>query len=286
MSIAKQKAEKDKKELAAIKKQKCAEAHLALVRLLVPPTTHQDLLRVMPEQELFALTHSQLAAQAARLMTNEDPQGKIACGGIAIDQFIIVLSAVTVRTQQRQIDKILHDKKGELDAIDAVNEFMDLTEERKNPDDDGGNDGNNDDTDSLPGSSDSGSDSEEDDVQFLTKSDVYRHTTTSSSSRPPAGLSTLGIETTVGKEVIRDFGKRKSNNTPMLAEFHGQVHHPVLTNIANPALKPSKSKKSRRSAAEDSQQMQFPSDLNPGEPASMDVPLAVASWHPSCMAVQ
>ena len=106
MSIAKQKKEKDKKELAAIKKQKCTEAHLALVRLLVPPTTHQDLLRVMPERELLALTHSQLAAQAALLMTNEDPHGMIACSGIAIDQFIIALSAVTAQAQQRLIAKL------------------------------------------------------------------------------------------------------------------------------------------------------------------------------------
>ena len=76
MSLAKQKRDKDrKKELAAIRKQKCADAHEALVQLLIPPTTHQDLARVMPERELRALSHSQLAAQAARLMTTEDPLG-------------------------------------------------------------------------------------------------------------------------------------------------------------------------------------------------------------------
>ena len=87
MSIAKQKAAHDKKGLAAAKKavlkQKCVEAQLALVRLLIPPTTHHDSLRVMSEQELLALTYPQLAAQAALLMTSADPQGMIACGGIA-----------------------------------------------------------------------------------------------------------------------------------------------------------------------------------------------------------
>ena len=48
MSISKQKA--------ALQKRKCADAHLNLVCLLVPPKT-------------------QLAAQAARLMTSEDPPG-------------------------------------------------------------------------------------------------------------------------------------------------------------------------------------------------------------------
>ena len=67
MSVAKQQRDRDrKKELAALKKQKCADAQEALVRLLVPPASHQDLSRVISEEELRALSHSQLAKQAAR----------------------------------------------------------------------------------------------------------------------------------------------------------------------------------------------------------------------------
>ena len=283
MSISKQKAALDKKELAAIQKSKCAEAHMALVRLLVPPTTHQAMLRVMPERELFALPHSQLAAQAARLMNSEDPHGKIACGGVAIHQCIIALSAVT----QRLIDKILRDKEGELAAIDAVNEFMDLAGQRQNPDDDGDDNDDNRDSGSVPDSSDdgddgSGSDSDDDDddgeIQFIDGPGVFRLTSnTSSSSRLPSAVSALGVETAVGKEVVRDLGKRKSKNTPMLGEFHGKVHHHVLANIANPALKPPIL---HSSATEEFQDMQLTSDLHSEAMASTDVPPSGASDAP------
>ena len=158
-------------------------------------------------------------------MTSEDPHGKVACGGVAIDQCIIALSAVTTRAQQRLMDKILRDKIGELEAIDAVNEYMDSAEQRHNPDDDGHDDDDDGDEDSDPGSSDdgdygSGSDSEDDDDI------IYIEPFNTSSSRLPAGVSTLGVETTFGKAVMRELGKRKSNNTPMLGEFYGMVHQP------------------------------------------------------------
>ena len=190
MSIAKQKADHDKKGLEATKrtvmKQKCVEAQLALVRLLVPPTTHQDLLRVMPEEELLALTYPQLAAQAALLMTSEDPQGMVACGGIAIEQVIIALGAVAPKEQGKQIAVILNNKHDELTAIDAVNAYMGRPDPYPNLRDDGGDDGNADDYGSLPGGYDddedgSGDESEEDDdVTFID---------TSSSSRLHGGSS-------------------------------------------------------------------------------------------------
>ena len=87
-----------------------------LVQLLVPPATHHDSLRVMPEQELLALTPSELAARAALLMTSEDPQGMIACSGIAIDQAILALGAVAPQPQARLIAAILRNKHDELQA--------------------------------------------------------------------------------------------------------------------------------------------------------------------------
>ena len=108
MSIAKQQRDKDrKKELAALKKQRCTDAQDALVRLLVPPASHQDLSRVMSEEQLRALSHSQLAAQAARLMTNEDPHGMVACNGIAVDQYIMALGSNTTPAQSKLIAEIL-----------------------------------------------------------------------------------------------------------------------------------------------------------------------------------
>ena len=124
MSIAKQQRDKDrKKELAALKKQRCADAQDALVRLLVPPASHQDLSRVMSEEQLRALSHSQLAAQAARLMTNEDPHGMVACNGIAVDQCIMALGSNTTPAQSKLIAEILGNKGDELQAIDAVNAY-------------------------------------------------------------------------------------------------------------------------------------------------------------------
>ena len=270
MSIAKQKADKDKKELtankAAVKKQKCVEAH---VRLLVPPTTHQDLLRVIPEQELLALTHSQLAAQAALLMTSEDPQGMIACGGIAIDQFNIALGAVAPQTQSRLIAKILGDKHDELTAIDAVNAFMGLTDQHQNPDADGGDDDNDEDRGSMPDSYDDGEDGSEGDSE---DDDDITFIVTSSSSQLPAALATVGLETVVGKEVIRDVGKRKSVKTLMFGAFEGQVSQPVLGNISNLAFMQPKSKKQRQSVTEEAQQMQFPSDQRSSTMATTDMP--------------
>ena len=258
MSIAKQKAAQDKKGLAAAKKavlkQKCMEAQLALVRLLVPSTTHPDSVRVMSEQELLALTYPQLAAHAALLMTSEDPQGMVACGGIAIDQVIIALGAVAPKEQGKQIAVILNNKHDELTAIDAVNAYMGRPEPHMDFGDDGGDDGtdgggagNADDYGSLPGGYDDDEDSsedeseEEDDVTFID---------TSSSSRLPAALATVGLESAVGTEVVRDVHKRKSVRPLMFGEFEGQVSQPVLGNIANPVFKQSKSKKQRQSATE------------------------------------
>ena len=73
---------------------------------------------------------------------------------------------------------------------------------------------------------------------------------TSSSSLLPAALSTVGVETTVGTEVIRDFGKRKSVNTSMFGKFHGRDSRPVLQNISNPVISQAKSKKPRHSGTE------------------------------------
>ena len=118
------------------------------------------------------------------------------------------------------------------------------------PGDDGGDDGNDEDPDSLLGSYDddddgSGDDSEVDeDITFIG---------TSSSSRLPAALSTVGVETAVGTEVVRDLGK-------MFGQFHGKVQQPVLGNISNPAFNQPKSKKQRKSVTEEAQHMQFPSD--------------------------
>ena len=134
MALAKQQRDKDrKKELAAIRKQKCADAHEALVQLLVTPTSHQDLSKVMPERELRALSHSQLAAQAARLMTAEDPHGMIACNGIAVDKCIMELGDNTTPAQSKLITEILGNKGDELTAIDAVIAYC----QRENPDDTG-----------------------------------------------------------------------------------------------------------------------------------------------------
>ena len=63
----------------------------------------------------------------------------------------------------------------------------------------------------------------------------------------------MGVETTVGKVVIRGLGKRKSVNTPMFGEFHGHDSQPVLRNISNPVINQAKSKKPRQSVAESSQ---------------------------------
>ena len=278
MSIAKQKADKDKKEAAAIKlairKQKCVEAHAALVQLLVPPTTHRGSLRVMQEQELQELTPSELVAQAALLMTSEDPQGMIACSGIAIDQAILALGAVAPQPQARLIAAILRNKNDELQAIDAVNAYMGRTDQ---PGDDGGDDGNDEDHDSLPCSYydyEDGSEDDSEDDEDITFID------TSSSSRLPAALSTVGVETAVGTEVVRDLGKRKSIATKMFGQFHGKVQQPVLGNISNPAFKQPKSKKQRKSVREESQQMQFPSDQHSGAKATTVVPPNGASQAP------
>ena len=282
MSLAKQKRDKErKKELAAIRKQKCVDAYEALVQLLIPPTTHQDLARTMPERELRALSHSQLAAQAARLMTTDDPLGMLACNGIAIDQCIMELGANTTPAQATKINDILVQKGDELNAIDAVNKYC-----QENPDDDGGYDGtddggydgydgNEDDQDSVPGSSnddDGGSDDDSDDEDEITFSNA------SSSSLLPAALSTVAVETRVGKQVIRSLGKRKSVNTKMFGKFHGQESQPVLRNISNPVVRNAKSKKPRQGVAESSQEMQFPSEQHFG---TEDVPSMNAAPKPS-----
>ena len=272
MSIAKQKAAHDKKEKAATKKavgkQKCVEAQLALVRLLVPPTTHQDLLRVMPEQELLALTYSQLAEHAARLMTSEDPRGMIACGGIAIDQVIIALGAVAPQAQGRLIASILNNKHDELTAIDAVNAYMGRPDPYPDLGDDGGDDGIADDYGSMPGGYDEDEDGSEDDSE---EDEDVIFIDTSSSSQLPAALATVGFETAVGTEVVRDVHKRKSVRTLMFGEFEGQVSQPVLGNISDLVFKQWKSKKPRQSVTEEAQQMQFPSDPHTGPMATTDV---------------
>ncbi len=279
MALAKQKRDKDrKKEIAAVKKQKCVDAHEALVQLLIPPTTHQDLTRVMPERELRALSHSQLAAQAALLMTTEDPLGMIACNGIAIDQCIIALGANTTQKQSELIQTILVNKGDELNAIDAVNKYCREhpgdDEEFEGTDDGGydGYDGNDDDQDSVPGgSNDAGGSNDDDDDSEDDSEDEDNITVpnTSSSSRLPAALSTVGIETRVGKAVIRTLGKRTSVNTARFGKFHGLESQPVLENISNPIISQSRSKKPRHGSAESSQGMQFPSDQRSG---TADVP--------------
>ena len=70
-----------------------------------------------------------------------------------------------------------------------------------------GYDGNKEDQDSVPSSSndeDGGSEGDSEDEDVITFSN------TSSSSMLPAALATVRVETTVGKEVIRGLGKRKS----------------------------------------------------------------------------
>ena len=57
---------------------------------------------------------------------------------------------------------------------------------------------------------------------------------TSLSSYRPAGKSTLGVETVVGREQTRALRKRKTQRTKMLGKFHGQSAAPVLTSISNP----------------------------------------------------
>ena len=127
-------------------------------------------------------------------------------------------------------------------------------------DGDGGDDGNDDDRDSMSGSYDDeeeGSEYTEDDedVQFIG---------ISSTSRLPAALATVGVETAVGTEVVRDLSKRKSINTKMFGKFHGKDQQPVLGNISNLAFKQPTSKKQRKSVTEEAQQMQFPSDQHSG----------------------
>ena len=287
MSLAKQKRDKDrKKELAAIRKQKCVDAHEALVQLLIPPTTHQDLAKTMPERELRALSHSQLAAQAARLMTTEDPLGMLACNGIAIDQCIMELGANTTQKQSELIQTILVNKGDELNAIDAVNKYClenPVDDEGYDGTDDGGYDGydgNDDDQNSVPGDSNDAGGSNNDDGDSENDSedeDIITVSNASSSSRLPAALSTVGVETRVGKAVVRTLGKRTSVNTAKFGKFHGLKSQPVLDNISNPVLSQSRSKKPRRGGAESSQGMQFPSDQHSG---TADVPSTSASTAP------
>jgi hypothetical protein len=171
-------------------------------------------------------------------------------------QVIIALGAVAPKEQGKQIAVILNNKHDELTAIDAVNAYMGRLDTHLDLGNDGGDDGNADDYGSLPGGYDdeedgSGDESEEDDdVTFID---------TSSSSRLPAALATVGFETVVGTEVVRDVHKRKSVRTTMFGEFEGQVSQPVLGNISNPVFKQSKSKKPRQSVTAEAQQVQFPS---------------------------
>ena len=79
-----------RKQLKLNKDKQVADAKLVLVNLLVPPPTHRDELRLMPEQELLLLQPIELAQQAMLLMTSGDPHGLVACGGTkAVDQCIV-----------------------------------------------------------------------------------------------------------------------------------------------------------------------------------------------------
>ena len=76
-----------KKQLNLNQKRQFEESRSALVRLLIPPATHRDEVRLMPEQQLAQLKPVELAKQASLLMTGNDPHGVAACGGaMAIDK--------------------------------------------------------------------------------------------------------------------------------------------------------------------------------------------------------
>ena len=77
-----------KQQLKLNRAQQFAEANSAMVRLLIPPTTHRDDLRLMPEHELVTLKPVELTKQALLLMTSGD-------GVMAVDQCIAVMAALT-----------------------------------------------------------------------------------------------------------------------------------------------------------------------------------------------
>ena len=218
-----------KKQLKLNKDKQFAEANSVLVHLLIPPTTHRDELRLMPEQELVKLKPVELVKQALLLMTSGDPHGLAACGGaMAVDQCIAAMAALTTRANKRLIDKMLHEKEDELKAVAEVDNFMNATHQ----DIIGGdiNEDADDDSDSDPAddADDNISDNLDDYLEVIDRVD------NSSSSRVPPAVSTLGAETTMGRDIQRPVDKRPSKRTPMLGQYHGKEHFPVLPSGFNP----------------------------------------------------
>ena len=189
-----------KKQLKLNKDKQFAEASAVLVHLLIPPTTHRDELRLMPEQELVKLKPVELVKQALLLMTSGDPHGLAACGGaMAVDQCIAAMAALTTRANMRLIDKLLHEKEDELKAVAEVDNFMNATHQDITGDDI--NEDADDDSDSDP------ADDADDNISdnFDDYLDIINQVENSSSSQVPPAMLTLGVETTLGKRVSENY---------------------------------------------------------------------------------
>ena len=152
---------------------------------------------------------------------------------------------------------MLHEKEDELKAVAEVYNFMNATHQDIINDDI--NEDADDDSDSDPAddADDNISDNLDDYLEVIDRVD------NSSSSRVPPAVSTLGVETTMGRDIQRPADKRPSKRTPMLGQYHGKEHFPVLPSGFNPQQRISNKSKNQAAGQQaiTTGQAQFPSGV-------------------------
>jgi hypothetical protein len=62
------------------------------MQLFTPPTTHRDLLRIMPKSDLKELSDVVFVNQVLQLMISEDPHGYTRTGNITIPQLLTLFA--------------------------------------------------------------------------------------------------------------------------------------------------------------------------------------------------
>ena len=119
-----------KRSVTMEKKRRYAVSKNELIVQLLPPTAHHDPLRTLSEEQLNKLSPEDLVRQALKLMTNDDPQGYRATGGVSIEQCLTALIINATERAGLVLARIVREHKKGLTAVAQVNKYQKQTAAR------------------------------------------------------------------------------------------------------------------------------------------------------------
>jgi hypothetical protein len=112
---------------AAVKAGRHADTKNRIIQFLAPPPSHQDPLRVMPADQLAALSDPDLVHQALQLLTTANFSGSIKLpdgSAVSIRDCILEFATNSKSREGREIKKQLNERLGELKALLDVKRFQ------------------------------------------------------------------------------------------------------------------------------------------------------------------